>query len=99
MPSIVGPYVPPFDPRDRPPIWRVPLGSLERRAVALLVICNGCTRRRRWPSASWWRAYGAAREVQDLCIRWRCSRGGSADCLPWAIDDRDRVPARPLPTV
>ena len=30
--------------------------------------------------------YGGRRMVQALWVRWRCSRCGSADCLPCAIE-------------
>jgi len=40
MPSITGPYEPPFDPRDRPPTWLVPLAAVRREAQLLGVICK-----------------------------------------------------------
>ena len=40
MPSMVGPYDPPFDPWNRPPTWLVPLATLNRRPTVLLAICK-----------------------------------------------------------
>jgi hypothetical protein len=86
MPSITGSYEPPFDPRDRPPTWWVPLAALNNRPTTMLVICQACQHKRRWPVGELVERYGGRRMVQDLWIRWRCSRCGSADCLPCAID-------------
>ena len=49
MPSILGPYEPPFNPRDRPPTWLVPLAALNHRPTTMLVICKACQHKRRWP--------------------------------------------------
>jgi len=86
MPSILGPYEPPFNPRDRPPTWLVPLAALNHRPTTMLVICKACQHKRRWPVGELVERYGGRRMVQDLWVRWRCSRCGSADCLPCAID-------------
>ena len=49
MPGMVGPYDPPFDPRDRSPTWLVPLVVLNRRPTVLLAICKARQHMRRWP--------------------------------------------------
>ena len=93
MPSITGPYDPPFDPWNRPPTWLVPLAALNRRPTTMLVICKACQHKRRWPVGELVERYGGRRMVQDLWVRWRCSRCGSADCLPCAIEGGE--PIRP----
>ena len=93
MPSMIGPYDPPFDPWNRPPTWLVPLAAVRREATMLGVICKGCGRRRRWPVDELIDRYGGKRFVQDLWVRWRCSRCGSADCLPCAVEAGE--PSRP----
>jgi len=86
MANIVGAYEVPFDPWDRPPTWLVPLAALNHRPTVLLAICKACQHKRRRPIAELVKRYGGRRMVQDLWIRWRCSRCGSADCLPCAIE-------------
>jgi len=88
MPSIVGPYDPPFDPWNHQPTWLVPLAALNRRPTVLLAIC-ACQHKRRWPVAELVERYGGMRMVQDLWVRWGCSRCGSADCLPCAIEKEE----------
>ena len=83
---MIGPYHPPFDPRNRPPTWVVPLAAVRRKTEVLGVICKGCNRRRRWPVDELIERYGGRRLVQDLWMRGRCSRCGSADCLPYALE-------------
>ena len=93
MPSITGPYEPPFDPRDRPPIWLVPLAAVRREAYILGAICKRCGRRRRWPIEELIERYGGKRFVRDLWVRWRCSRCGSPDCLPFTLQYDPDQPA------
>src|SRR6266403_1881046 len=90
MPSITGAYEPPFDRSDRPPTWLVPLASLNHRPTTMLVICKACQHKRRWPVGELVERYGRRRMVQDLWVRWRCSRCGSADCLPCVVDPARR---------
>src|SRR5262249_22063621 len=84
--TTAAPYELPFDPKDRPPTWLVPLAAVRRSASILGVICKGCGRRRRWPVDELIERYGARRMVQDLWIRWRCSKCRSADCLPFTLE-------------
>ena len=77
MPSIAGPYEPPFDPRDRPPTWLVPLAALNRRPTTMLVIAK------RASINGWIVLAGAGSE--DLWVRC-CSRCRSADCLSCAME-------------
>ena len=67
MPSIVGPYDPPFDPWNHQPTWLVPLAALNRRPTVLLAIC-ACQHKRRWPVAELVERYGGRRMVQDLLV-------------------------------
>jgi len=43
MPSMIGPYDPPFDPWNRPPTWLVPLAALNHRPTTMLVICKAAS--------------------------------------------------------
>jgi RNase P subunit RPR2 len=52
----------------------------------MVAICKGCQHQRRWPIGELVARYGRSRLVQDLWVRWRCSRCGSPDCLPYAVD-------------
>ena len=85
MSNITDPYDPPFDPWNRPPTWLVPLAAVRREATVLGVICKGCSRRRRWPVDELIERYGGMRLVQDLWVRWRCSRCKSADVLSFIL--------------
>jgi hypothetical protein len=77
MPNITSPYEAPFEPSHRPPTWLIPLGHV--REATLVVLCKGCQHKRRWPVADLVERYGRRRFVQDLWVRWRCSRCGSGD--------------------
>jgi RNase P subunit RPR2 len=77
----------PFDPRCRLPTWEVPLRQVSGAAAVLVVFCKGCQHRRRWPVSDLVARYGERRLVQDLWIRWRCSRWGSANCLSCPMND------------
>ena len=110
MPDITGAYEPPFDPRDRPPTWLVPLAALNRRPTVLLAICKACQHKRRWPVAELVERYGGRRMVQDLWVRWRMrvrrssavrDRGRGRELifgrrLTVAIWPVDRLPESPL---
>ena len=63
------PYDPPFDPRDRPPTWLVPLAALNHRPTTMLVMCKACQHKRRWPVGELVERYGGRRVVQDLWVR------------------------------
>jgi hypothetical protein len=78
MPSIVGPYEPPFDPQQQPDTWQLPPAAVRREARVLGVVCKRCQRKRRWPVEELVARYGGQRLVRDLWIRWRCPRCGSA---------------------
>ena len=86
MPSIVGPYEPPFDRWQRPDTWELPLVAVRRHAQVVGVICKSCQRRRRWPVDELIQRYGDNRLIGDLWRRWRCSECGSVDCLPFTLE-------------
>ena len=60
--------------------------SFKPPATTPLVICKSCQHKRRWLVAELVKRFGGCRMVQDLWVRWRCSKCGSADCLPCAIE-------------
>ena len=45
-----------------------------------------CQHKRRWPVGGPVEWYGGRRMMQDLWIRWRCSRCESHGCPPCAIE-------------
>jgi hypothetical protein len=67
--------------------WEVSLASLQdhRKIATIGVRCEGCGHRHTWPIEDLIERHKPWTLVPDLWKRWRCSKCGSRDVLPFAI--------------
>ena len=70
-----------------PELWQVPLFWLRDRGRigSVGVRCNACGHSKSWPIAELISRYGPQTLVSDLWRRWRCSRCGSRDVVPFSV--------------
>jgi hypothetical protein len=67
--------------------WDVSLAFLQarRNIAAIGAHCNGCGHKRRWPIEELITQHQPWTTVVEVARRWRCSRCGSRDVVPFAI--------------
>ena len=67
--------------------WEVSLAALQqpRRVATLGAHCNGCGHKHRWPIEELVVQHKPWTTVVELARRWKCSRCGSRDVVPFAI--------------
>jgi hypothetical protein len=67
--------------------WKVSLASLQdhRKIATVGAHCNGCGHKYRWPIEDLIAQHKPWTTVVELARRWKCSRCGSRDVVPFAI--------------
>ena len=67
--------------------WEVSLAFLQdhRKIATIGAICNGCGHKHRWPIENLITQHKPWTTVVDLARRWKCSKCGSREVLPFAI--------------
>jgi hypothetical protein len=67
--------------------WEISLAFLQdRRKIATIgVQCRACDHKHRWPIDELIAEYKPWTTVAELRRRWRCSKCGSRDVIPFAI--------------
>jgi hypothetical protein len=67
--------------------WEVALAFLHghRKIATIGAHCNGCGRKHRWPIEDLIAQHQPWTTVVALARRWKCSKCGSRDVVPYAI--------------
>jgi len=67
--------------------WKVSLASFQdnRKIGTIGVRCDGCWNKHTWPLDELVARHKPWTLVSDLWKRWRCSKCGSRDVMPYAI--------------
>jgi hypothetical protein len=67
--------------------WEVSLAFLQdhRKVATIGVQCRACDHKRRWPIEELIAEYKPWTTVAELRRRWKCSKCGARDVIPFAI--------------